>query len=385
MRGHPFVLVPRVHTDLSTRRVLVSDYVEGEGFEAVRRADEAQRDRYGEIVFRLHFGLLYRDRIAPRRPPPRQLPAVPRRPGLLPGLRACPLRRPPRASRRSGRSRSPSAKATRRRVKAALIAGGYLPAGRAGRRRRRLCARADAHGDQVVCGARRCRRFSHRRGAPRARARGPDERGAGGDANAGEPVHAAAGSDPDPPYARHRRGRPAQLRAGADWGAIAAEYLHGDPPATPLGQAEADFFRARPSRKCCAGAGRLRDAGLYARGGLCSNIQRRPPAALVRCLPTSDPGSALSANVPAMRSSTLLGAFAAAAAASLAMGASASATKYTECQHPVVTGVEVLSPQPPEQLRRRAQPPCRCIAGRTGTATCAGSTRARADRLAHRC
>ena len=36
-----------------------------------------------------------------------------------------------------------------------------------------------------------------------------------------------------------------QLRAGADWGAIAAEYLHGAPPATPLGQAEADFFKRR--------------------------------------------------------------------------------------------------------------------------------------------
>ena len=33
-----------------------------------------------------------------------------------------------------------------------------------------------------------------------------------------------------------------QLRAGADWGAIAAEYLHGAPPATPLGKAEADSF-----------------------------------------------------------------------------------------------------------------------------------------------
>src|SRR5262249_55112976 len=64
MRGHPFVRVPRIRTDLSTRRVLVSEYVDGQGFEAVRRADEAQRDRYGEIVFRLYFGLLYRDRIA---------------------------------------------------------------------------------------------------------------------------------------------------------------------------------------------------------------------------------------------------------------------------------------------------------------------------------
>ena len=36
-----------------------------------------------------------------------------------------------------------------------------------------------------------------------------------------------------------------QLRAGADWGAIAAEYLHGAPPATTLGQAEAEFFARR--------------------------------------------------------------------------------------------------------------------------------------------
>ena len=37
----------------------------------------------------------------------------------------------------------------------------------------------------------------------------------------------------------------AQLRAGADWGAIAAEYLHGEPPSTPLGEAEAAFFARR--------------------------------------------------------------------------------------------------------------------------------------------
>jgi hypothetical protein len=36
-----------------------------------------------------------------------------------------------------------------------------------------------------------------------------------------------------------------QLRAGADWGAIAAEYLHGDSPATPLGQAEAEYLARR--------------------------------------------------------------------------------------------------------------------------------------------
>jgi hypothetical protein len=45
-----------------------------------------------------------------------------------------------------------------------------------------------------------------------------------------------------------------QLRAGADWGAIAAEYLHGEPPVTPLGHAEADFF-ARHGRTAGAAAG----------------------------------------------------------------------------------------------------------------------------------
>ena len=35
----------------------------------------------------------------------------------------------------------------------------------------------------------------------------------------------------------------AQLRASADWGAIAAEYSLGAPPATPLGAAEAEWAR----------------------------------------------------------------------------------------------------------------------------------------------
>jgi hypothetical protein len=36
-----------------------------------------------------------------------------------------------------------------------------------------------------------------------------------------------------------------QLRAGADWGAIAAEYLHAAPAATQLGRAEAEFLARR--------------------------------------------------------------------------------------------------------------------------------------------
>ena len=63
-RDHPFISVPAVDTELSTRRALVSEYIEGERFEAVRRLDEPLRDRYGEIVFRFYFGLMYRDRLA---------------------------------------------------------------------------------------------------------------------------------------------------------------------------------------------------------------------------------------------------------------------------------------------------------------------------------
>ncbi len=57
--GHPFIYVPKVHSRLSRRRVLVSDYVEGEGFEAVKRLPQDERDIYGEIIFRFCFGSIY--------------------------------------------------------------------------------------------------------------------------------------------------------------------------------------------------------------------------------------------------------------------------------------------------------------------------------------
>jgi predicted unusual protein kinase regulating ubiquinone biosynthesis (AarF/ABC1/UbiB family) len=57
-RGHPFAHVPEVHTELSTRRVLVTDLLEGARFEAVKERDEATRDRFGEIAFRFYFGLV---------------------------------------------------------------------------------------------------------------------------------------------------------------------------------------------------------------------------------------------------------------------------------------------------------------------------------------
>jgi predicted unusual protein kinase regulating ubiquinone biosynthesis (AarF/ABC1/UbiB family) len=240
MRGHPFVLVPRVHTDLSTRRVLVSEYVEGEGFEAVRRADEAQRDRYGEIVFRLFFGLLYRDRIALGDPHPGNYM-------LCPDGRVCFLDfglvryvdaarvADERAIALAVRDRDAAA------VKAALLAGGYLPA-----------SRADGVDADFALDLMRMaikwyavpgeRRFSPD-GARQRRDRGHPDR----EQRAAMRMQINQFTlPPESILIRRMHGIVAvvlqQLRAGADWGAIAAEYLHGHEPATQLGSAEADFF-----------------------------------------------------------------------------------------------------------------------------------------------
>src|SRR5215204_7382318 len=57
--GHPFIFVPKVHSRHSRRRVLVSDYVEGRGFDEVKTLEQDERDIFGEIVFRFCFGSIY--------------------------------------------------------------------------------------------------------------------------------------------------------------------------------------------------------------------------------------------------------------------------------------------------------------------------------------
>jgi predicted unusual protein kinase regulating ubiquinone biosynthesis (AarF/ABC1/UbiB family) len=59
-RDHPFVVIPDVVTSLSRERVLVTEWVDGLGFEDVKKLDQDQRNRFGEIVFRFFFGSLYR-------------------------------------------------------------------------------------------------------------------------------------------------------------------------------------------------------------------------------------------------------------------------------------------------------------------------------------
>lgn len=241
MRGHPFVLVPRVHTDLSTRRVLVSEYVAGEGFEAVRRAGEEQRDRYGEIVFRLHFGLLYRDRIALGDPHPGNYL-------LAPDGRVCfldfGLVRDVSASRVAAERAIALAvrEGDATALKQALLTGGYLPAERADALDAdfALGLMQTAIRWYAVSGDRRFSSADSHRDVERE-PRDGDERAA-----VKQQINQFT-LPPDAMLIRRMHGIVAivlrQLRAGADWGAIAAEYLHGGRPATPLGQAEAEFFK----------------------------------------------------------------------------------------------------------------------------------------------
>jgi predicted unusual protein kinase regulating ubiquinone biosynthesis (AarF/ABC1/UbiB family) len=238
-RGHPFVLVPRVDTRLSTRRVLVSDRIEGLAFEEVRRLDEAARDRFGEIIFRFFFGLLTNTGRCSGDPHPgNYLLGADGRvgfldfglmrtvdPGYLEGERA--VARAVSAGDAGG-------------VHAGLAGLGYLPDPSAFDPERLL-------GQLEVAGE-----WYFRPGFRRL-----------------DPVVVReafeAGSSPRSPYfdQMRRQTLPPQallirrmeglvfsvlgeLRAGADWAAIAREYFAGEPPATELGEQDAGFWRAQP-------------------------------------------------------------------------------------------------------------------------------------------
>jgi predicted unusual protein kinase regulating ubiquinone biosynthesis (AarF/ABC1/UbiB family) len=58
-RGHPFICVPEVITELSRERVMVSEWVDGIEFDDVLELPQSQRDRFGEIIYRFSFGSIY--------------------------------------------------------------------------------------------------------------------------------------------------------------------------------------------------------------------------------------------------------------------------------------------------------------------------------------
>jgi len=62
-RGHPFIVVPDVVSDLCRERVLVSELVDGRRFASAREAPARERDRYGEILVRFYINGPLRHRL----------------------------------------------------------------------------------------------------------------------------------------------------------------------------------------------------------------------------------------------------------------------------------------------------------------------------------
>ena len=234
-RDHPFVVVPRVHTDLSSRRVLVTDYIDGVRFELIKALDDQERDRVGEILFRFFFGLLNRRLLVCGDPHPGNLLlchdgrvcfldfglARHLLPEYLEGERA--LARAVQAGDAQG-------------VHDGLSQLGYLPDPAAFEPDQVLDQLATAGEWYFVSGFRRLdpdfiRVAMEISGSPRS------------------PHFEAMRRQTIPPEALLLRRMEGllfsvlgELRAGGDWGELAREYFAQQPPSTPLGEAEAAWL-----------------------------------------------------------------------------------------------------------------------------------------------
>jgi len=232
--GHPFAVVPKVHTRLSGRRVLVTDYLEGERFESVKEMDEATRDRYGEIVFRFFFDRERTLMILGDPHPGNYLLLADGRVGFLDfGM----VRRVPREHLERERALGRAiASGDADRVHELMAELGYLPDPDEFPPAELL--------DQVHSGARWLFEPGFRRLDP----------------DYARELIETSSSPRSPHYERMKRQTMppasllmrrqeglvfitlAELRAGADWARIAAEYIADEPPSTDLGRAEKRYW-----------------------------------------------------------------------------------------------------------------------------------------------
>jgi predicted unusual protein kinase regulating ubiquinone biosynthesis (AarF/ABC1/UbiB family) len=237
-RGHPFVHVPAVDTRLSSRRLLVTELIVGKRFEAVKRLSAAERDRFGEIVFRFFFGTLLHTRRCSGDPHPGNYLLEPDGRvgfldfGLMRDVDADYL------DLERGVARAADAQDADA-VYDGLLAAGYLP---------------DPErftGERLMASMRLAGEWYFRDGEHRL-----------------TPGYVAdlieRGSSPRSPYFEDLRQMTlppqallirrmeglvlttmGELRASADWHSIAREYFADTGPSTELGELDAEFWRAR--------------------------------------------------------------------------------------------------------------------------------------------
>lgn len=58
--GHPFIHIPRIYNEMSTKRLLVTELVTGSSFEEAMTWPAQERNLAGETIYRFVFGSLYR-------------------------------------------------------------------------------------------------------------------------------------------------------------------------------------------------------------------------------------------------------------------------------------------------------------------------------------
>jgi len=231
-RDHPFIRVPGVDTALSTRRVLVTEWAEGLAFDAVKALPEAERDRFAEICFRFFFGLLTREHIAAGDPHPGNVLLADDGKVVVLDFGLIRHVEPEYLEAERGLARAVLARDAAQ-VKRSMAELGYLPEpdGFTG----------DGLLAQLLVAAEWYFDPAFRRLDPEY-VRYTLEQGS----SPRSPFFAQMRRQTVPPEAlliRRMEGLLfavlGELRAGADWGAMAQEYIAGAPPSTALGREEA--------------------------------------------------------------------------------------------------------------------------------------------------
>jgi predicted unusual protein kinase regulating ubiquinone biosynthesis (AarF/ABC1/UbiB family) len=234
-RGHPFIHVPAVVTELCRERVIVTEYVEGERFEQIASSGQDERDRVGEIIYRFYFGSMYRHRKFSGDPHPGNMIRMADARiafldfGLFKELRSDALE----LELASGRAASERNAAELHRLWAL---GGFLPEPDKVSPEDLLAYVEDAiwwyiTDEPVQLTPEAVQRIAIQAGDPRS-----------------THFRTMRHQDVNPEHLMGRRlellvlAVLGELRSTANWHRIAREWMYGDGPATELGRQEAEFF-----------------------------------------------------------------------------------------------------------------------------------------------
>jgi hypothetical protein len=229
-------VIPEVVTELSGERVLVTEYMDGIGFDQVKELSDAERDRFGEIVYRFFLGSLYRTRRFSADPHPgNYLLLEDGRVAFIDfGMSKRVTVEQVDAELEVMRA---GIEGDAQRLRAALVRMGFFDAD-----------------DELITAERVQEHFEAAAGWYAVDREFTIDRDyvrqvmidVGGPQSRFWDVMRRQTVPPDTMFARRMEGLTlavlGQLRATANWHRIAREWLFDDPPATALGEAEAEFF-----------------------------------------------------------------------------------------------------------------------------------------------